>query len=805
MPPERVEDPVAVLAVLQQDPLSLARLTSALGATHELVLCRDWKRLWYVVGHLPLDGCVLDVYRPSREAGLRQIERLRRRAPTLAIVAYADFTGREMDLFELGRLKVDAVLLAGDHESVRGIQEALSAALGISLAARVVSSLAGRLPSPGPDLLRWTIEHAHRNPRVGELAESFSYTTRSLSRILRGAGLPPPLSPPPLGPPLARRPAAGRPQAHRRAGGLQSWIFHRSGTVSRAPENNGCSAWPTAPEGRPSRRSRGVRACRDQRSGGTRRADGVEQEDRPHDRSLSLEQIVRVRRSPPRQSRARSALAAVFATGLLISPGLATAQLLSVIEAPPLDQAHWGILALDITNGQTLAEHQSAKKFIPASNQKLLTSAAALHLLGPDFRFETALLATGELDAGSGVLSGDLLLPGTGDPTLSRRFWGNDEAPLRALADSLRRAGLSEVSGSLVVDASLWDSAAVPGSWMVEDLGAPTGASGGAFAVAEGVTTVTIVGGSLPGEPAVVEWTPHGEDDFVIARVETVAVHDGVAPRVEVEYLPQSHRLVVQGAVFPGARRTLRVATRDPVRQSAAALARALAEAGIPVRGGWRVVWEAGEPLSRYCRSGDVLASCATRLAVLRSPPLTEVVRAVLEPSQNWIAEQLVRSLATAGLPEECCGPPEATADRAALEEGLDRVRSFLVDDVGVDSLDLSLRDGSGLSVQNLVTPRALVRLLDYAASSPWASAFRSALAEPGEKDSTLEARLQELEGRVFAKTGSLTHVTSLSGYLFRADGSTVIFSILSNGAASPSVLARDAIDRIVRILASAD
>ena len=486
---------------------------------------------------------------------------------------------------------------------------------------------------------------------------------------------------------------------------------------------------------------------------------------------------------------------------LALLAGPLPAQVTSVIEAAPLDQVHWGIYAVDGSDGRVLAEYQAARKFIPASNQKLLATAAALHFLGPGHRFQTAMLAAGELD-GSGVLAGDLVLPGTGDPSLSARFWGDDRAPLTALADSLRRAGVREVTGALVVDASLWDSTSLVGSWMVEDLPSSTAASGGAFAVAEGITTITVVGGALPGEPAEVRWSPLGEEDFVVSRVETVPAGGGEGPRITVGFLPQSRRLVLEGTIPRGGRRVLEVATRDPVRQAAAALARAVEEAGIPLRGGWRVAWEPGETLAGGCRSGELAACGATLVAALSSPPLTEIARAVLGPSQNWIAEQLVRSLGTVPGPRGCCGLEALSGAHAGWEEGLALVEAFLVDTVGIDPLDLSLRDGSGLSVQNLITPRALVRLLDYARSAPWGDAFRSALAEPGEEDSTLENRLEGMEGRVFAKTGSLTHVASLSGYLLRRDGGTVIFAILSNGAGLPSATLRDAIDRLVVLLA---
>lgn len=181
---------MALLALLQQDSLSVARLTSALGGAHELVPCSDWKTLWESVRLRPLDGCIVDVYLPTRAAGLRELHRLRRRFPGLALVVYADFTGRERDLFALGRLKVDGVVLAGAEECARRTRDAVTEALATSVAARVLSALTGLLQPPGLDCLRWSIENAHRKPSVADMAEALSLSPRALARRLHGAGLP---------------------------------------------------------------------------------------------------------------------------------------------------------------------------------------------------------------------------------------------------------------------------------------------------------------------------------------------------------------------------------------------------------------------------------------------------------------------------------------------------------------------------------------------------------------------------------------------------------------------------------------
>jgi D-alanyl-D-alanine carboxypeptidase/D-alanyl-D-alanine-endopeptidase (penicillin-binding protein 4) len=423
---------------------------------------------------------------------------------------------------------------------------------------------------------------------------------------------------------------------------------------------------------------------------------------------------------------------------------------------------------------------------------KLLTTAAALVRLGPDYRFVTELWSSAPSPDGDGSLHGDLILPGHGDPTLSRRFWPDDEAPLLALADSLLAAGVRDVRGALVIDASAWDSTTVEGTWMVGDLSFGYAATGGAFVIAEGVTTVEVEGAE-PGRPARVRWGPVGDSSFVRSEVTTAAAADSTA-RVRASYLPESRRLHLSGTVRAGTVDTLRLATRDPVAEASRALLGALERHGVTVRDGLRIVWDSGEALEGGCRAGDLPACTgAWRVAGLASPPLIVIAEGILEPSQNWMAEQLLRHLG------------EVQEGRASWETARTAVRALLADSLGVDTLDVRVVDGSGLSAYNLVTPRALARVLAGVSSRPWGAAYREALPTPGEEDGTLERRLPGLEGRLHAKTGTIRHVNSLSGYLTTDSGRELVIVLLSNGSGLPSGLVRDALDDVVRSLAADD
>jgi len=484
---------------------------------------------------------------------------------------------------------------------------------------------------------------------------------------------------------------------------------------------------------------------------------------------------------------------ATFRSG---SGGILQEEIDEIIATPPLDQVNWGIRIVDPTRGQILYSRHAHRKFVPASNMKILSTATALSMLGPDYQYQTGLYGVGSLTEGGAVLDGDLLLRASGDPTLSERFYPSAEAPLDSLAEGLRAWGIRTVTGSLVVDVSAWDSTTVPGSWMVQNLSGTSGATGGAFSIGEGVLSIEVTAGTEEGAPAEARWWPSLEDEFITVGFVTAPPDSSTRGR-SVEYLPESRHLKIQGRIKLGEADTVRIAQRDPVRLASAALLNALEKRGIQVLGGMRIAWDRGESVGPgSCVTGPSSnpdpGTCPDAIYItgLTSPPMAEIVKAILEPSQNWMTEQLVKTLGS------------ERGEEGSWKEGFLVEREFLSDEVGVDSLDIFYQDGSGLSAYNLVTPRAIVRILEYMGTSPNSGLFRNALASPGEDPSTLRRRLLSLEGRVFAKTGAINHVNSLSGYLVTTSGRELIFSILTNGSGLPSGVVRAGIDKVLLVVA---
>lgn len=463
----------------------------------------------------------------------------------------------------------------------------------------------------------------------------------------------------------------------------------------------------------------------------------------------------------------------------------------TIIDRPPLDGVHWGIRVVEVGTGRVRVSLNDQKRFIPASNMKIVVSAAALLKHGPDRRFATELWGVGEVGP-DGEVRGNLVLPATGDPTLSERFWDDDEAPLRALVDSLRLRGVSAVNGALVIDRTAWDTLSVPSSWMVGNVPSGFSAAPAALAIGEGATEIAVSAAEEPGEPATVRRVGGGTEGFIVSEVRTVARNDATGTGLDTDWRPESGVHVVRGTIRQGRADTIEVATRLTEREAGVRLLQLIEAAGIPVRDGFRIVSDTSETVGGGCLAGRI-RTCdgAYPVARIESPPLLEVSKALLEPSQNWITEQVMRSM-SAGR--------EPLASRSAA---LDTIETVLLREAGVDTLDLSLRDGSGLSAYNLVTPRAIATILWRMLLEPYPRGWRDALAAPGEEDSTLEYRLDGFEGRVQAKTGTISNVNSLSGYVIDDAGEEMIFSILTNGSGLPSSRVRRAIDEVVRTIAT--
>ncbi|MGA9529222.1 MAG: D-alanyl-D-alanine carboxypeptidase/D-alanyl-D-alanine-endopeptidase [Terriglobales bacterium] len=498
--------------------------------------------------------------------------------------------------------------------------------------------------------------------------------------------------------------------------------------------------------------------------------------------------------------------AANAATSVAADP--LTERISALLNSPDLAHGFWGIEVVSLATGETLYAQNSGKLFTPASNTKLFTTAAALALIGPDYKFRTTVETTGTLDR-YGRLNGDLILVGHGDPNLSGRELPYDQRTQRAddpiqalesLADALVQKGVKFVDGDIVADDSYFAFERYGEGWSQDDLVWADGAPVSALTINDNVVFVTILPADRAGEKAFVSLKPATEYYRIDNRIVTTPA--GTGRKFFVNREPGSTTVTLWGNLpldDPGTNEAL--AVEDPA-EFAAGLFRALLEKrGIIVYGHQRTRHTELASLSTFTATATASAVSPSRgnggarplktdqpilLASYDSKPLLEDVRVINKVSQNLHAEILLRLL----------GRERGTA--GTVESGLEVLRSFL-SQAGIASDQYVFYDGSGLSRQNLVTPHAIVHLLQYASLQPWSAAYKSSLPIAG-MDGSLSERLKDtrLEKRVLAKTGSLGGVKTLSGYATTDSGQTVAFSILSNNLNLPAKRVTDTIDGIV-------
>ncbi|HEX2202022.1 MAG TPA: D-alanyl-D-alanine carboxypeptidase/D-alanyl-D-alanine-endopeptidase [Longimicrobium sp.] len=460
------------------------------------------------------------------------------------------------------------------------------------------------------------------------------------------------------------------------------------------------------------------------------------------------------------------------------APALA-ARIDSLLARPALRRARWGIEVRDAASGRVLYARDAARPFVPASNLKLVVTAAAAHHLPPSHRWRTTVHADGEVRGGT--LEGDLVLAGRGDPLISARFGRGRTAVFEALADSLLARGVRRVSGGVVADQSWFDTAYVHGDWDAYDLRWWYAAPVSALGFNDNSIDFRIQPGTAVGRPARITWAP--ESEYVRLVNATTTARRGAANTLDLERLPDG-RIRAYGQIALGAiTSTEFFAVDHPARWTGTVFRETLERKGIAV--GRREVRVVSDPAASVAERAPVLASH-------RSDPLERVIGPILKNSQNWFAEQLAKTLG------------KEVRGEGSWAAGLDVQRRFLVDVVGVDSADFVLRDASGLSADNRITPRALVALLRHVERTPGQAIVRRQLPVSGGEGS-LEARFADLPGRVHAKTGYIGGVDSLSGFVRLRDGRWAVFAVIANQEGGSSGRMKDGIDQVVRAIAASN
>ncbi len=504
-------------------------------------------------------------------------------------------------------------------------------------------------------------------------------------------------------------------------------------------------------------------------------------------------------------------------------------QIHALVAPPEVARAHWGVMVTAM-DGTPIYAMNEGQLFQPASNAKLFTTAAALALLGPEKTFETVIKAKGEIV--DGKLTGDLVLAGGGDANLSGRELpyvapGLRPKPtvppslpdplrhLEQMADQVAATGLKTITGDVIGDDTLFPWQPYAEDWVIDDAVWGYGAPVSALSVADNQMRLTVTPAKRAGESASVVLDQAVPYYIVEAHVATVPAKSKDAV-VQVERLPGSRLVRVYGTIATEDEADVEeIAIEDPAEYAAKALKAMLAARGVVVQGGavgrhrgntdavgfldelkqpvhdprfhTRPEGFAGDCLDTAPDGGETLASHM-------SPKVADDVVVTNKVSQNLHAELLLHQLGR----NMFCG-------NGSTVDGARMVKAFLTN-AGVDKDDFVFFDGSGLSGHDLVTPRAVAKLLQYASTQPWFGEYKASLPVGG-VDGGLVNRFTApgLKAHVFAKTGTLGEARALSGYLECRSGRTVIFSIMVGNHAPGTNADRDVMDRIVAAVAAAE
>ncbi len=497
---------------------------------------------------------------------------------------------------------------------------------------------------------------------------------------------------------------------------------------------------------------------------------------------------------PGRARRAASLLAVAACAALSVAaaqtvPSTAVRRLQNEIDAllaaPQLQTGIWGVVVKSLSSDEILYSANAGKLLVPSSNLKILTLAAAADRLGWDYSYETRVEAFGTIDGAAGVdagvLNGDLLVIGSGDPTIEN--WAGDATRLfRQWAGELKAAGIHTVTGRLIGDDNAFDDEGLGAGWAWDDLDRSYATSVGALQFNENTAQITVGPGPTVGADAVITAGPPSAGLIIRNLVKTVP--RGASTTITTQRPLGTTALQVRGSVALGTRPSVRnVSVLNPTLYFVNELRGALIANGIDVRGPAVDIDDLPDPPSRF-RSTRLLVS-------YRSPPLSVLATTMMKLSQNLYAETLLKTLGRS------TGAPSAVGGIAAVRSVMDKWN--------VPASGYAQADGSGLSHDNYTTPDTLVAVLEHVGhDARLRDPFRATLPIAG-RDGTLENRMKgtAAQGNARAKTGSLTNARAISGYVSSADGEPLVFSIVANNFGVPAEVVDRTADAIVVRLAS--
>ena len=462
-------------------------------------------------------------------------------------------------------------------------------------------------------------------------------------------------------------------------------------------------------------------------------------------------QAAKKKKSPPRRTAPVRRKAAPRAVPPIAVGATFEERLASLVNGRTAQSSETSIQVVELESGRVVAERSPHQTLAPASNMKLFTTAAAIYTLKPSFEVTTGVYARGAVDA-SGTLSGDVKIVGRGDPTIGGRFHdGSSTAVLQELASDLKQAGIKTISGDLLFEYGYFDTNYIHPTWPVDQLVNWYEAPISAFSMQEGCVQVRVLP-SRVGQPCVVQLEP----PTTFLTVQNSCRTGRGLPFIT--RLRGSNTIIVRGGVPARSGATeVFVTVENPVHYFATVTSETFAREGIRILG--QVVLTPRDARPDW------------RLVTKHTTPLSILVYVINKKSQNHYAEQVVKMLGA------------ETRKDGSWQSGTAEVKEWLTTKIGVPPNEFYPVDGSGMSRDNRASAAAFVSLLRYMWKSPWREEFVSSLPYSGDPDSKFGHRLRNppFARQVYAKTGYISGVIGLSGYVHAQSGKVYAFSFLFN------------------------
>ncbi len=440
------------------------------------------------------------------------------------------------------------------------------------------------------------------------------------------------------------------------------------------------------------------------------------------------------------------------------------AQIDALLDNAALKGGMFGIVIEPLVDGNRIYSRNENNLFLPASNMKIITTAAAIELLGLDYKFETLLCYSGAIND-KGVLKGDIWLLGGGDPTFSTY-------DIDKLAGAVRKCGIRKINGRIMADETHFDSVRLGPGWSWDDETYYYSAQISGLSVNGNCIKISIRPGHKIGSPAKIFLTPHTK--YVSIKNFAKTSSAGSSNKIIIHRIRGTNTITIKGSIPISNESNIdeTLTVESPALYAAQLLKEFLERKGVYSIGKTGV---------------GIMPAEAKLITSHQSASLSEIIFLINKKSDNMMAEMLIKSLG-------------AVINGEGTWKSGSKVLGDFIKTASPESDTFSVADGSGLSRLNLISPEIIVKVLKRAASSPYADLFRRSLPVSG-IDGTLANRMHPIRGRVYAKTGYLIHVSSLSGYFIADSGQEYVFSIMLNNHSCNNKKAYAVIDSIIEKL----